>query len=92
MVRPPDLPDPRVGADRLDDASGLVAQHHWIADARMATSVDRQIGVAHGGRRNADNRLARARQGLGPLGNLEAARRLEDGRPCHVAAFFRLLE
>src|SRR2546427_3175303 len=67
-------------ADRLDHAGGLVAHHHREPHSRMAAGVDLEIGVADGGRRDPDARLAPTRHRLRSPQELETPRRLEHRR------------
>src|SRR2546428_204283 len=71
--------DAHIGTNRLHDARGLVAEHHWVAHAGMLPGVDGKVRVADGSGGDANERRAPTGPRRGPFGHLEAARRLENG-------------
>src|SRR2546428_2368106 len=77
--------DAHIGTNRLHDARGLVAEHHWVAHAGMLPGVDGKVRVADGSGGGANERRAPTGPRRGPFGHLEAARRLENGESHPIA-------
>jgi hypothetical protein len=71
----------RVCVDTLDRARRFVTEHDRIAQVLRPAGVDVEVGMAHRGRRNPDERLARVRNGHGAIDKLKLARFSENHRP-----------
>ncbi len=74
----------RVSTDLLDDPRRLVTEHHRVIHAGMVAPVDREIGMAHGGRADADDGLGASRMRDRPLGDFESPRFDKDERARHI--------